>query len=358
MGVPLDPLAPVEDDPPAPYGYAFDDPDNVAVLVGPRRARRRGRSCRSRWRRPSATTSGRPSCSSRSCRCATSPATTPRWPSRSRTPRAHDQLRAAERGEQLHLPRARRDALDRAGLPPGRVRRAVPRLAGDARRERARVHDAPEERARGGHAVARRRRLLDGHGLDARARRSTGAAAIHLYAPQFASPPGPPLDAFAYLPYTHAYFPQEHFDEVVTEGHWTFGRKGDGYVALWSWRPVRWRDHDPAKVFTHGLTQPFDLVADGGADNVWIVEVGDADKWKSFDAFRAAVRAGTGRGHRPRAPRRASPRASPCATSRRPRGAMRVRVGRTAHGEGRRGADRRLPPLRQPRGPRRRSRPR
>jgi hypothetical protein len=117
-----------------------------------------------------------------------------------------------------------------------------------------------------------------------------GAAAIHLYAPQFASPTGPPLDSFAYLPYTHAYFPQEHFDEVVTEGPWTIGRKGDGYVALWSWRPVRWREHDPAKVFTHGLTRPFDLVADGGPDNVWIVEVGDAKRWKSFDAFRTAVR--------------------------------------------------------------------
>jgi hypothetical protein len=117
-----------------------------------------------------------------------------------------------------------------------------------------------------------------------------GTAAIHLYAPQFSSPTGPPLDAFAYLPYTHAYFPRERFDEVVSEGPWTIGRKGDGYVALWSWRPVRWRAHDPARVFTHGLTQPFDLVADGGADNVWIVEVGDASKWSSFDAFRAAVR--------------------------------------------------------------------
>ena len=26
---------------------------------------------------------------------------------------------------------------------------------------------------------------------------------------------------------------------------------------------ARWRTHDPSQVFTHGLTQPFDLVADG-----------------------------------------------------------------------------------------------
>ena len=30
MGVPLDPLGAVDADATAPYGYAFDDPDNVA----------------------------------------------------------------------------------------------------------------------------------------------------------------------------------------------------------------------------------------------------------------------------------------------------------------------------------------
>ena len=44
---------------------------------------------------------------------------------------------------------------------PGTCERAAPHLAGDARRERDRLHDAPEERAAVGHAVARRRRLLD-----------------------------------------------------------------------------------------------------------------------------------------------------------------------------------------------------
>ena len=52
---------------------------------------------------------------------------------------------------------------------------------------------------------------------------------------------GPPLDAFGYLPYTHAYFPTERFDEVRQVGGWTLGRRGDGYVALWSWRPTQWR---------------------------------------------------------------------------------------------------------------------
>jgi hypothetical protein len=118
-----------------------------------------------------------------------------------------------------------------------------------------------------------------------------GAAVINLYAPRYPPPTGPPLDAFGYLPYTHAYFPTERFDEVRRTGGWTFGRRGDGYVALWSWRPTEWRTHDPSVTFTNGLTEPFDLVAPGGADNVWIAEVGSAARWGSFDAFVAEVSA-------------------------------------------------------------------
>jgi hypothetical protein len=62
-------------------------------------------------------------------------------------------------------------------------------------------------------------------------------------------------------------------------------------VGLWSWRPTEWRTHDPAVTFTNGLTEPFDLVARGGAANVWISEVGDADRWGSFDAFVTALSA-------------------------------------------------------------------
>ena len=45
----------------------------------------------------------------------------------------------------------------------------------------------------------------------------------------------------------------------------------------------------PRQVFTHGLTKPFDLVADGGPNNVWISEVGDVTRWGSFDRFVRAV---------------------------------------------------------------------
>ncbi len=116
-----------------------------------------------------------------------------------------------------------------------------------------------------------------------------GRVALNLYAPAYAAPDGGPFKSLSYLPMTHAWFPTERFDEVRQRGNWTLGRKGDGYVALWSWRPVHWRPHDPAQVPTGGLTKDFDLVADGGADNVWITEVGDAKQWGSLDAFSQAV---------------------------------------------------------------------
>lgn len=118
--------------------------------------------------------------------------------------------------------------------------------------------------------------------------------AIHIYAPQYPSG-GHPIfgDAFTYQPFTHAYLPREHFDEVVhevaQEGSWTFARRGDGYLALYSHRPAAYRPYDPAMHATGPLTDDFDLVAEGGADNVWIVEVGRAVDWGSFAAFREAV---------------------------------------------------------------------
>lgn len=120
-----------------------------------------------------------------------------------------------------------------------------------------------------------------------------GRAVVVAYAPGFPPPELEVLAGFGYAAETHAFVPTERFDEVVhpveTGGHWTFARRRDGYVALWSWRPVAWREHDPAQVATHGLTGPFDLVAAGGPDDVWICEVGDADRWGSFAAFRAAM---------------------------------------------------------------------
>jgi hypothetical protein len=114
--------------------------------------------------------------------------------------------------------------------------------------------------------------------------------AIHLYAPQYTVVASGPFNTLTrYEPYTHAYFPQDHFDEVVRDGHWTFGRLGAGYIALYSWRIADFVDHglDVAK---DGMTLPFDLVANGAPDNVWIVECGSDSEWGSFAAFQSAIR--------------------------------------------------------------------
>lgn len=117
--------------------------------------------------------------------------------------------------------------------------------------------------------------------------------AIHLYEPSY-DPDG--FDgSFAYVEKTHAYFPQDYFDEVTEQDGWTFGRVGKGYVALYSWRPTYWESYDPNELAllppsaSGPITSSFDLVAPGGADNVWIVEVSSEAESGSFVAFQGAV---------------------------------------------------------------------
>ncbi|MBX3286381.1 MAG: hypothetical protein KF703_13620 [Actinobacteria bacterium] len=114
---------------------------------------------------------------------------------------------------------------------------------------------------------------------------------VHIYQPAWGPQSDPLLwSVFKYRDYTHAYVPQDRFDEVVQAGNWTFVRKGEGFIALWSWRTPTWKAYDPAVVATDGMVKPFDLVADGGPDNVWIVEVGERTQG-SFSSWRARVAA-------------------------------------------------------------------
>jgi len=102
--------------------------------------------------------------------------------------------------------------------------------------------------------------------------------AVHIYQPAWDESTDPLLwGVFGYRDFTHAYVPQDHFDEVVQRDGWTVARKGDAAIALWSWRATTWRTHDPATTATRGMVKPFDLVASGGPDNVWVVEVADRD---------------------------------------------------------------------------------
>jgi hypothetical protein len=120
--------------------------------------------------------------------------------------------------------------------------------------------------------------------------------AVHLYSPKYPPAAAAPFDFFRYERYTHAYFPQDHFDEVVqapaqAEGTWTFGRLGSGYIALYSYRPVEWVVYDPNEYATNGMVKPFDLLASGGPNNVWIAECGREADWGSFEEFREAIAA-------------------------------------------------------------------
>ncbi len=112
---------------------------------------------------------------------------------------------------------------------------------------------------------------------------------MHIYQPKWDEATDPLVwGVFGYRPYTHAYVPQDHFDEVRQVGNWTIAAKNGAYIALWSWRTPTWRDYDPAVVATNGMVKPFDLVADGGPDNVWLVEVG-SDEGGTLDDFIAAL---------------------------------------------------------------------
>ncbi len=120
---------------------------------------------------------------------------------------------------------------------------------------------------------------------------------VYIYSPAYED--GGFIGFFDYELLTHAYFPQDRFDEVTQRGPWTFGRRGDGYVALYSFRDTQWESYTPEELApladASGLpvTRSFDLVAPGFADNVWIVELGRAADWSRFNAFVDAVAAAT-----------------------------------------------------------------
>jgi hypothetical protein len=78
------------------------------------------------------------------------------------------------------------------------------------------------------------------------------------------------------IPYTHAYVPRYAFDEMYQCDHWTFCRKGDAYLALYSDRATRWAEE--------GEWAGVDLIADG-TPNVWICEMGSRRMNGSFDRF-------------------------------------------------------------------------
>jgi hypothetical protein len=80
--------------------------------------------------------------------------------------------------------------------------------------------------------------------------------------------------------FTHAYFPKAEFDEVVEEAGWVFGRKGKGYIALFSRNGYRWR--------ADGADRDAEIIADG-RQNIWICEMGREETNGSFREFQNAI---------------------------------------------------------------------
>ena len=150
---------------------------------------------------------------------------------------------------------------------------------------------------------------------------------MSLYAPEFANP-GPPLDRVRLPRHTPTRTSRR-------SGSTRWCSRGAGRSAARATATSRCgrggprtgaRTTDPA-IFTHGLAQPFDLVADGGADNVWLTQVGDAVAVPGLRGVprRRARPPGAGRG--PARRRRAGRRLRRRPTSRRPR--ARVSFGTT-----------------------------
>ena len=115
--------------------------------------------------------------------------------------------------------------------------------------------------------------------------------AIHIYQPKWSEATDSTLwSVFPYRMFTHAFVPQDRFDEVRQVGNWTFATKAGGHIALWSWRTATFKAND-AGVSARTFTKPYDLIADGGPDNVWLVEVGNDEDDGDLDAFIAAITA-------------------------------------------------------------------
>ncbi len=77
-------------------------------------------------------------------------------------------------------------------------------------------------------------------------------------------------------PYTHAWFPRSEFEQVEQRGQWVFGKKGNGYLALYSHNPTRWQER--------GEEAGKELIAEGRR-NVWVCEMGREADDGTFGAF-------------------------------------------------------------------------
>ena len=89
------------------------------------------------------------------------------------------------------------------------------------------------------------------------------------------------LNEFTWM--SHAWFPQELFDEVRLVGNWAFVRVKQGYVGIYS--------QNGMQVGDDGQYAGRELQC-WAQENTWLVECGREADWGSFDAFVNALSAG------------------------------------------------------------------
>jgi hypothetical protein len=82
------------------------------------------------------------------------------------------------------------------------------------------------------------------------------------------------------VPFSHAYFPRNAFDEILEQGQWIFARKGDAYLALFIQHPYRWMKDEQGVENEVRVNQP---------DCVWLVEMGEKAQWQDFSTFVRTV---------------------------------------------------------------------
>lgn len=85
--------------------------------------------------------------------------------------------------------------------------------------------------------------------------------------------------------FTHTYFPKQYMDEVLVDCNYAFGKIGDTYVALigkneLKYKPLVGNAYEEDK----GFTDVYDLIQEG-LETFWITEVGNSDKYNTFDDF-------------------------------------------------------------------------
>lgn len=86
--------------------------------------------------------------------------------------------------------------------------------------------------------------------------------------------------------FTHAWLPRDRFDAWTERDGWIFARQGDGYLALWSSNPYRWRTETRKDEIgrEHEEDTNREAIVDG-RKNVWICELGRNATDGSFEEF-------------------------------------------------------------------------